>query len=227
MTYTVEKSYSYKADAQLAAPIHQIVTDIIQPCNKFRDNCFTDGWLINRSLPAHYTHSKEVLRSALYDHHSCVSGARSQLQFKQRVSETLPLTPVLAAQSCTSRRAPNSTVQRWHVYKRRRRPHLPAPMLNYTKTAPVMQAQLPALRRVRENLSMTECDVYPLGAPPARRRSVRGASRVFTVVSARRDVNVYEVPHAFGGCADVLRLIELAERVTPASSVDLEASSGS
>lgn len=90
----------------------------------------------------------------------------------------------------------------------------------------MMQAQLPALRRVRENLSPYEHDVFPLsGAVPPRRRNIRGAPRVFTVVSARRDVNVYEVPHAFS--ADLLMLVSIAELVTPASSVDMETTTSS
>lgn len=97
-----------------------------------------------------------------------------------------------------------------------------APSPNIAQAAPAMQAQLPALRRVRENLSPAERDVYPLRIS-SRRRCLRGASRVFTVISAQNDVDVYEVPHAFGSTFDMLRLVALVERVTPPTSLNLDA----
>ncbi len=89
-----------------------------------------------------------------------------------------------------------------------------------------MQAQLPALRRVREHESPAENDVYP-AVPSLLRRRVNprqaAALRVFTVVCAGRPADVCVVPHALGGCTmTALHCHSLAERLSPTTSVDFD-----
>lgn len=88
-----------------------------------------------------------------------------------------------------------------------------------------MQAQLPALRRVREHEAKPENDVYPAVPPLLRRRTNprHAALRVFTVVCVGRPADVCVVPHARGGCTmTALHCHSLAQRLSPTTSIEFD-----